>query len=164
MKASSSYEKRANLIFPPLSSFQLFCSPVKASQQKCLLYIYLVFVAGPLLSFLRMDLGFPVKQGSGPWLCSPGLLWQGSSCLQKGFPAQLLPRWVRPKGMGVLWGQTELELFPHILLKAKVNKKPDFDNSVWFRECCQYGGNVTTFVLQSRILFLPKRKHQNLIM
>lgn len=39
---------------------------------------------------------------------------RGSSHLQKGFPAQLLLRWVEPKGMGVLWGQTEPELlFAH---------------------------------------------------
>lgn len=131
MRPSSSYEKMANLIFPPLSSLQFFCSPVKASQQKCPLYICLVIVAGTLLSLLRMDQGAQANKALVLGCCSQRCSGRGSSPLQRASPAQLFPRWVQPKGMGVLWGKLSLNSFctsslRHVLLKAKVNKKTGF--------------------------------------
>jgi len=103
VKPYSSYEKTANLIFPPLSSFWYFHSPVKVSQQKCPLYIYVVIIAAILLCLLRTDLRFAVKQGSGSLLLYSGDgTAEAPSHLQKCVSARLLSRQVEPEGVDLL--------------------------------------------------------------
>lgn len=123
--------------------------------------IYLVISAGFLLSLSRLDLWLPVKQGVVSSLVT--LLRRHRVTCRKvplccRFPSRLIQR-----GQLCSEGRLSLNFFAGPSHR-KGKQKRDFYSITQFCELCQYIRNVTMFVLQTRILFLPKRKHQNLIM